>query len=188
MDWLGDRQLPEIQTQRLRLLVLTLEQLSLYLVHPDQLEGILGFPISRAILTGPVRRAIGIKLDKMAQADERAHSWYTYWLIIIAEKPYGAGLAGFKGYPDEQGEVEIGYGIDPAWQGKGYMTETVRAMIDWAFAHPFCRSVLAAGVLKSNSASSRVLEKVGMHIYEETADTLSWRIEKPARSEGFSKE
>jgi RimJ/RimL family protein N-acetyltransferase len=173
-----DRQLPEIHTQRLRLLALTLEQLSLYLIHPDRLEEELGFSISRAVLTEPVRRAIGIKMDKMARADEIDHAWYTYWLIIVADEPYGAGTAGFKGYPDEQGAVEIGYGIDPAWQGQGFMTETVRAMIDWAFTHSFCRSVFAAGVMKSNPASSRVLEKVGMQIYEETADTLSWRIEK----------
>jgi RimJ/RimL family protein N-acetyltransferase len=160
------------------LLALTLEQLGLYLTHPDRLEEELGFPMSRAILTQPVQRAIRIKMDKMAQAEESAHSWYTYWLIIVADEPFGAGMAGFKGYPDERGEVEIGYGIDPDWQNKGYMTEAVRAMIAWAFAHSYCRSVIAPGVLKSNPASSRVLEKVGMHIYQETADSLSWRCDK----------
>jgi RimJ/RimL family protein N-acetyltransferase len=178
MDCSKDRQLPEIHTQRLRLLVLNLEQLKEYLIHPDRLEEELGFPISRAVLTQPVRRAIGIKIDKMARADEMDHAWYTYWLIIVADEPYGVGTLGFKGHPDKEGAVEIGYGIDPAWQGQGYITETVRAMINWAFAHSLCRSVFAAGVLKSNPASSRVLEKVGMHIYEETAETLSWRIVK----------
>ncbi len=169
----------ELQTERLRLIPLTLEQLTLYLTAPQELEGELGFPVSRAILTQTVRRAIGIKLSKMAPAEETIHPWYTYWLIVISDDElYGAGLAGFKGYPNHLGEAEIGYGIDPDYRSQGYTTETVRALIAWAFEEPNCRSVIAPGTLKTNIASNRVLAKVGMYVYEETDDTLSWRVDK----------
>ena len=168
----------ELQTERLRLIALTMEQLTLYLTAPQELERELGFPVSRAILTQTVRRAIGIKISRMTSAEETLHPWYTYWLIVIPDAVYGAGLAGFKGYPNRLGEAEIGYGIDPDYRDRGYMTETVRALIDWAFQEPDCTSVIAPGTLKSNIASNRVLAKVGMYVYEETDDTLSWRIFK----------
>lgn len=170
--------MPEIQTERLRLITLTAVQLEQYLTHPDRLENELGFPISRSNITDRVRGAIQMKLAKMADADEGAHPWYTYWLVVVAEGPYGAGMAGFKGYPDGAGEAEIGYGIDPNYQNQGYTTEAVQAMIAWAFLNPDCRSVVAPDTAKSNPASNRVLEKVGMHVYAETEDALSWRIDK----------
>lgn len=167
-----------IRTERLNLLPLSLEQLSLYLTEPKGLERELRFPVSRAIVTERVQRAIGMKIAKMTEAARSIHAWHTYWLIVIAEESYGAGLAGFKGYPGSRGEVEIGYGIDPAYQGKGYMTEAVRALIDWAFREPDCQSIIAPETQKSNVASNRVLEKVGMHIYHETDVALYWRIDR----------
>jgi RimJ/RimL family protein N-acetyltransferase len=114
----------------------------------------------------------------MAAVPEAIHPWYTYWLIVTPDELYGAGLAGFKGYPDSQGEAEIGYGIDADYRRKGYMTEAVRELIAWAFEEPNCTSIIAPGTLKSNVASNRVLEKAGMFVYEESAKTLSWRIDR----------
>jgi len=168
----------ELRTERLRLISLSQRQLNQYLVDPEELEQDLEFPVSRMILTPIVRKAIEKKIAKMAPFEETAHPWYTYWLIVVSHQPYGAGLAGFKGYPNNQGEAEIGYGIDPDYRRRGYITETVQAMIAWAFEEPDCTSVIAPRTLKSNIASNRVLAKVGMYVYEETDDTLSWRIDK----------
>jgi ribosomal-protein-alanine N-acetyltransferase len=170
--------MPDIQTERLNLIPLTLRQLSLYLADPQRLERELGLSISRSILTERVRRAIEIKVSKMTQAEENTHVWYTYWLVVVTQEPFGAGLAGFKGYPDEDGEVEIGYGIDPSYQGKGYTTEAVQALIAWALGEPDCKSVIAPDTKKWNIASNRILEKVGMHVYNETDDALFWKIDE----------
>ena len=101
-------------------------------------------------------------------------------MLVITDQQWGAGLVGFKGYPDSRGEVEIGYGIAPAFRGRGYTTEAVRVMIEWAFDAPECIAVIAAEVDKANSASIRILEKVGMSIYRETNDNLYWRITRDA--------
>ena len=170
----------EILTLHLKLIALTPEQLKLYLEAPDRLERALGFPVARDILTEVAQRAIRIKLSKMAQAPAQNYAWYTYWLVVPTGQPYGAGLAGFKGVPDDRGEVEIGYGIDPACQGKGYATEAAKALIAWAFQSPDCASVIAPNTKKSNIASNRVLKKAGMRIYAETVDAISWRIDKNA--------
>ncbi|MBN1964624.1 MAG: GNAT family N-acetyltransferase [Anaerolineae bacterium] len=172
--------LPVIQTQRLRLMALSFAQLALCLSDLARLEQELSLPVSRAVITEIVQRAIRMKLDKMTQADPHAHAWYTYWLIVIVDKKHGAGLAGFKGVPDHAGEVEIGYGMAPEFQGHGYMTEAVRAMITWAFESPDCRVVIAPNTLRTNIGSNRVLEKAGFHIYQETSEAFYWRIDKNA--------
>jgi RimJ/RimL family protein N-acetyltransferase len=123
-----------------------------------------------------------MKLSKMSTAKENDHLWLTYWLVVVDSLAddglFGAGLLGFKGCPDRNGEVEIGYGIDPDYQNKGYTTEAVRAMIAWAFQDPQCKSVIAPNTQRTNLASNRVLAKVGMRIYRETADALFWRIDR----------
>jgi ribosomal-protein-alanine N-acetyltransferase len=173
-----------LQTSRLSLFPLSRRQLQLYLDDPSALEKEIGHPSSRELATDIVRRAIGMKLSKMAAAPESLQAWYTYWLIIISDLPFGAGMAGFKGVPDGHGEAEIGYGIDPAFQGNGYMTEAAKALIAWAFREPECLAVVARGVMRWNIASQKVLAKAGMEVYEETDDTLSYRISRAAPVSG----
>lgn len=168
----------EIITSRLTLFPLSLEQLQCYIADPERLEGELGFEVSRAIVTERLRQAIGMKVAKLGKAARVEHAWYTYWLIVVKDKSYGAGLAGFKGIPDAQGQVEIGYGIDPAYRNQGYTIEAVRGLIAWAFLDARCRAVIAPDTKKWNVASQHVLEHVGMWVYGETEEALDWRIDK----------
>ncbi len=167
---------PHIYSERLELVPLSASQLELYLEQPDQLEKELGLPVSRSIVTARVRRAIKMKLSKMENVVGAEQLWFTYWLIVIRSSHFGAGLIGYKGSPDQNGEVEIGYGIDPSYQGLGYTTEAVKSMLAWAFEQNACNSIVAIDVLKSNIASQRILEKVGMILYEQSENTLSYRI------------
>lgn len=167
-----------LQTERLDLIPLTSKQLQQYLDYPDQLEQELNIPLSRSIISDNVQRAIKMKLEKMTRIDKAQMVWITYWLLVIRNIPFGAGLAGFKGFPNQKGEVEIGYGIDPVCQKQGYMTEAVQRMIHWAFEEQTCLSVVARDVKRWNLASRRILAKVGMTVYEESEETLSYMIER----------
>ncbi len=174
----------ELRTKRLRLLALTADQLRLALADLVRLEQQLDLTISRSLLDESVRRACGVKLSKLRTAGQSYYPWYTYWLIVIADTPsgpFGAGLAGFKGLPDDHGLVEVGYGIEPPYRNKGYMTETVQALIAWAFEQPAGVSAVTAETERYNVASGRVLQKAGMEIYAENGDRLSWRIENQGR-------
>jgi RimJ/RimL family protein N-acetyltransferase len=62
--------------------------------------------------------------------------------------------------PGVDGAVEIGYTIFPNQRGRGYATEAVTALIDWAARTSEVRVVLAA-IDCGNDASVRVLERVG---------------------------
>ena len=168
----------EIQTERLRLVPLTLDQLRCYVTVPEDLERQLGFEVSRDIVTDPLRRAIETKVSLMQGVKPSEHRWYTYWLIVVRDRQYGAGLAGFKGLPNSQGEAEIGYGIDAACRDRGYTTEAVKKLIEWAFQDARCRAIIAPSTDRRNLASNRVLAKVGMRVYNETEETLDWRVDK----------
>ena len=165
-----------LQTQRLRLIALNMNQLRAYLNTPEKLETELGTAVSREILTDTVRGAIALKLARMERVDARSHSWMTYWLILVESASFGAGLVGYKGIPDHNGAVEIGYGIDPDYQNQGYTTEAVQALIRWAFHQPNCLAVTAHAV--RNPASGRVLEKVGMQVFRSEGEDNFWRITK----------
>ncbi len=167
--------LAEISTARLKLFCLPPDHLRLLLEDPSALEKAIGFTISRDCLTPIVHRALRMKLTKMAIASPQDHPWFTYWLIWLRETRFGAGLIGFKGIPTGPADVEIGYGIDAACQGSGYTTEAVRGLTAWAFTDPRCTGIYAS-VLKTNPASSRVLEKAGFTPTPNGGDTIFWRL------------
>ena len=70
-------------------------------------------------------------------------------------------LIGMFGLHPMQMKVEVGYALARLHWGKGYMTEALRAAIDWAFTQP---NVFRAQAIcdVENIASARVMEKVGM--------------------------
>lgn len=58
-------------------------------------------------------------------------------------------------------KVAIGYVMSRAYQGKGYMTESTRAIIEWAFQQPSIYRVYATTDV-DNIASQSVMKKAGM--------------------------
>ena len=87
------------------------------------------------------------------------------------------GGIGFFG-PPHDGEVEIGYGIVPSRQGRGYATEALRAMITRAWADPRVRAVVA-GTDPGNVASQRVLGKAGFRQIAATGE-FRYQLVRPA--------
>lgn len=84
--------------------------------------------------------------------------WYTDWQLYLRGGP-PVGSLGFKG-PPQNGEVEIGYGIDEAYRNKGYSTEAVKAAMNWALSRDEVYFVMAE-TEPDNAASRQVLEKLG---------------------------
>lgn len=92
-------------------------------------------------------------------ADPDALVWNAPWKICLRSDPDSPiGDAGFKGRP-VKGGVEIGYGIEPAFEGKGYMTEAADALVHWALGMPGVEKVYAE-TAPDNRASQRILEKL----------------------------
>lgn len=86
--------------------------------------------------------------------------WHALWVLQLSDGSGRiVGNLSFKGL-DTHGMVEIGYGMDPEYQGKGLMTEAVSAVIRWASERPGITSI-EAETAPDNIASQRVLEKAG---------------------------
>ena len=78
------------------------------------------------------------------------------------------GYCGLFYFPNINGqpEVEIGYRLARAAWGRGYATEAVSAVRDFAFNMLGIKRLIAI-IDPSNSASIRVAEKIGMHYEKE---------------------
>lgn len=86
-----------------------------------------------------------------------------WWTYLFVHKPDQTliGLGGFKGVANEEGMVELGYAVAPAYRRRGLAIEATRGMIEYAFQHPGIRRV-DAHTLPEKNASTGVLEKAGM--------------------------
>ena len=82
------------------------------------------------------------------------------YLLEIKESGALAGMIELR-LEKEPFKVSFGYTGAYAQWGKGYMTEAVRACIQWAFGQPTVYRVYAT-VDVDNIPSQRVLEKAGM--------------------------
>jgi ribosomal-protein-alanine N-acetyltransferase len=101
-------------------------------------------------------------MDFVVRATERdpgSAGWWA-WLIVLHGERVLIGSAGFKGPPDADGRVDIGYGVLDPWQRRGYATETVGALVDWAFRDRRVTRIIGE-TLPHLGASIRVLEKGG---------------------------
>ena len=83
--------------------------------------------------------------------------WYIAWNIKLKNGTTIGDLC-FKGISDDK-TVEVGYGITSKYQNKGYGTEAVNKIIEWALKEGAKR--IEAETDPNNKASQRVLEKCG---------------------------
>ncbi len=83
----------------------------------------------------------------------------------------------FKGMPNAAGEIEIGYGTYDEFQGKGFMTEALGAMIEWAFSQPGVKTMLAE-TDQTNEASHRTLLKNNFKQDKEVDKMIWWKLDR----------
>lgn len=89
-----------------------------------------------------------------------APTGFESWMIVEKESMSVIGDAGFKGRPDEQGAVDLGYGIIAAKRKRGYATEAAQGLISWAFTQPEVH-IITARCLPENEGSINILTLSG---------------------------
>lgn len=100
---------------------------------------------------------------------------FEFWMIVRKDSNAIIGDIGFHGTPDDQGVVEIGYGLIEEEQRKGYGHEALQAMMEWAKAHEQV-TVIRADCLVTNVPSIRILEKTGMKRTHQDRNTIYWEL------------
>jgi RimJ/RimL family protein N-acetyltransferase len=97
-------------------------------------------------------------------AAQRLAAWesgkYFCWVIISKE---GGELMGMVSIRPEGWRVDLGYVLGRKWWGREYMTEAVRAVVDYVLSEREVFRVWAVCDV-DNAASARVLEKAGMRL------------------------
>jgi RimJ/RimL family protein N-acetyltransferase len=102
------------------------------------------------------------RLEAARELDEVG--WHHWYILKVGPKARTlVGTIGFGGPPSTAGEVMMGYSVLGAFQRKGYATEAVGALIDWAFEDPRTRAILAQ-TYERLPASVKVLERNGLTI------------------------
>ena len=99
------------------------------------------------------------------------------WFIVEKERDIVIGGIGFKAKPDKNGAVEVGFGIESLFRGKGYATEALRRLTGWAFSQDDTQKVIAECDLE-NKPSLAVLEKSGMQKTGVEKNMINWEIKK----------
>jgi [ribosomal protein S5]-alanine N-acetyltransferase len=166
-----------LQTERLYLFALSLEQLAMALNQPPRLAELLGIHLTPEVFSEESRQAMMIKMARMSHIETRLHPWYTYFLIVRVEDREAVGVCGFKGAPTLSGSSEVGYAMHPDQRNRGYMTEAVQALVKWAFEQETCKRVTAE-TLRDNYASQRVLQKAGLLIDRAGENMMYWKVDK----------
>ncbi|MDR4886008.1 GNAT family N-acetyltransferase [Fredinandcohnia sp. QZ13] len=149
----------EILTQRLKLIPCTEESISIIRTSEDYEMG----------------PHINMYLRELK--DDSTLLGWGVWFVINQENNTIIGDIGFKGKPNSENIVEIGYGIVPSTQGKGYATEAVQKLIEWAFSDKNVTKIVAE-CLDDNVPSIRVLEKLQMNRIGSENKMLKWQLEK----------
>lgn len=117
-------------------------------------------------------------LERVA-ATTTVDPWVLGFTLIDRSTDGVIGSCGFKGPPDEDGVVEIAYGVAPGQQNRGFATEAAAALVAFAFSSVEVR-IVRAHTLEGESASTRVLAKCGFQPAGQVVDVedgLVWRWE-----------
>lgn len=114
-------------------------------------------------------------------ADHPDEPGYGSWYIAAGGRL--VGIAGYKGPPQADAEIEIGYSVIEAEQRRGYASAAVRLLIERAFLDPRVQSV-SAHTLPSLVASQRVLMRTGFSPDGSTADPEHGEILRFMRRRG----
>ena len=131
-------------------------------------EGWVGFPEALAFAIDGVR----------AEPD---NAWGSHLFFDAADDAL-VGFGGYKGAPNN-GEVEVGYAIAPARQGRGLATAVVAILVERARAAGV--SVVSAHTLAEENVSVAVLRRSGFTRGAEIVDPdegVIWRWELPLTS------
>jgi ribosomal-protein-alanine N-acetyltransferase len=150
-----------VHTERLELAPLSLEAIeSLLRGDAARLRELTGATFPRPVAPPPyMAEALPVVRDRLRARPDEAPWWN--WVIIERGTRRAIGSVAFGGEPDANGAVLIGYAMYPAFEGLGYATEAVRAMLGWAFHQPGVKLVRALAPVW-NTPALRVAENVGM--------------------------
>ena len=168
-------QLENIYTERLVLIPYTREIATEILGGRYQLLYDLGISLGTGWPDAAELETVPKILKNLERVNEP--SGFESWMIIVRPEMKIIGSTGFKGVPNEEGSIDIGYGIISQEQKKGYAIEAVTALANWALAKNEVNNITARCLL-TNSSSARLLEKMKFIEISRDDEMIYWKLTK----------
>lgn len=138
-----------------------------------------------------IQHALGVRNDlkealafwvAYSAAHPESFAWGTNWEIVHMTENRTIGGIGLAGFPDFQGVAVLGYAIDVNYHNRGYASESLALLADWAFKSPDLR-FLRAYTPVDNYASQQVLQKNQFVRRGEENDLVIWERKAAERSD-----
>lgn len=164
-----------VTTERLIIKPLTLEQLQKYILADGSLEEEFQTHYIPRTITFELQEAIEQNIIPKINDSKSDYLYSTLWVIIAADSNYLIGDLCFIGEPNEEGGIEIGYGIYESFREKGYMKEAINGMIQWASKQNRVKSIIAH-TTKFNQASFILLQKNNFVKIDELEFLYKWQF------------
>lgn len=165
-----------IETERLIIKPLTYEQLTKYVRLDNSLETELNLNATSRTISAELREALEQTILPNVADTGKNYLYSTIWTLISKAENKMIGDLCFVGEPNADGEIEIGYGTYEEFRKRGFMTEAVGGMIEWAKIQPDIRAIIAS-TNKTNIDSFSILKKNNFTKSGETETLLNWRLE-----------
>lgn len=164
-----------IETERLLIKPLIYEQLVKYIKCDNSLETELKLNETSRKISPELKEAFEETILPNVANKSKNYLYSTLWTAIsIAENKMVGDLC-IIGEPNIDGEIEIGYGIYDDFKNKGFMTEMVSGIIEWAINESEVKSIIAS-TEKTNAASYKVLLKNGFVKIGESESLFHWKL------------
>ena len=164
-----NKMVDSIESERLVLFPYTQENLALFNADLAAFEAEFGVKYCGeeldCLLSGFLK-----KLEKEIAQDPEHYLFFTEFLIVQKESDQIIGSIDFK-YVPRDGVTEIGYGLNPRFEGRGCMSEALRVFLD--FGKSLGIKKVLADTLPDNIRSQNVLKRCGFRFLREDGN-LWW--------------
>lgn len=161
-----------IETERLLLFPYTAENLALFNSDLAAFEEKYGVRYQGEELDYLLRDFLR-RLEQEIAEDPAHYLFFTEFLIVLKESDRIIGSIDYK-YVPRDGLTEVGYGLNPHYEGHGFMTEALSAFL--AFGKGRGVRTVLADTKPENIKSQNVLRRCGFHFLREE-ETLWWEID-----------
>ena len=150
----------QVRTARLELTPMTAEVIDALLGSDGaQLLTLTGARFRQPAPPPYMAEALPVVRDRLRLRPGEAAWWN--WLVVDRASGEAIGSVAFGGPVNQDGAVLVGYAMYADYEGRGYATEAVKALVAWAFGQPGVREVRALAPVW-NTPALRVAENVGM--------------------------
>jgi RimJ/RimL family protein N-acetyltransferase len=100
-------------------------------------------------------------LQHLVAGQQRDPRTSYHFAVTLAANERLIGWCGLSIKDRERQSAELGYDLDRAYWGVGYMTEAARALVGWGFTTLGLHRIFAE-CHPANAASIRIMQKIGM--------------------------